>query len=311
MRTLAARALCLLIPLLVLARVAGAAGIEKMSLRAAGHTWDYYMYVPDRIRTTEAPLVVVFHGAGGGGRAYLEKNGWLAQSEAAGFVVAAPDGLAALPSLPANFRLNPRLWNSGQLKATSPRGKIDDIAFVGALLDDVAQHARVDPRRIFATGHSNGAGMTFLVGSRLSTRFAALAPVMGQNSTTGAAPQRALPTLVMLGTNDPLNPLEGGERELPWGRSTVPPPVQGILAWGKALGCSETARLERDDATVRIESYTACRDGASVTLWMLKGQGHAWPGGQDSGLPESVLGPNTTRINATKEIWKFFEGVKL
>ena len=291
-----------------LARVNGAcaAEIQNLSVQAEGHKWTYHLYVPDRVRAAKVPLVVVFHGAGGNGRAYLEKNGWLGQSEQAGFAVAAPDGLPALPYWPANFQINPRLWNSGQLKPGSPRGKIDDMAFVTAMLGDIEQRVQIDSKRVFATGHSNGAGMTFMVGSKLSKRFAALATVMGQNSTTNAQPERALPTLVLLGTSDPLNPMEGGTRKLPWGKSTVPPPMQGIDAWSKAMGCSATAQLERDDDVVLEKRYGTCRDGATVTVLLIKGQGHAWPGGQDSGLPESVLGPNTTRINATREIWSFF-----
>ena len=291
---------------LLLAHSAWASDIQELTLTADGHRWTYYLHVPDAVRGKAAPLVLVFHGAGGGGRAYLEKNGWLTESTRGGFVVAAPDGLPARPNLPANFLLNPRVWNSGQLQADSPRSKVDDMAFVNALLDDIAKRDTIDPKRIFATGHSNGAGMTFMVGARLSTRFAALATVMGQNSVTDAQPLRALPTLVMLGTDDPLNPTQGGTRKLPWGNSTVPPPAQGLAAWSHALGCTASAQTVRDDADVRAERYGDCRNGAQVLVWNIKGQGHAWPGGQDSGLPASVMGPNPTRINATREIWSFF-----
>ncbi|MBC7919421.1 MAG: hypothetical protein H7Y28_16580 [Rhodoferax sp.] len=285
---------------------AAAADIQELTLQAAEHRWTYYLHVPEQARGKPAPLVLVFHGAGGGGRAYLEKNGWLAESMRAGFVVAAPDGLPARPGLSANFLVNPRLWNSGQLQAGSPRSKVDDMAFVSALLDDIASRTAIDPQRVFATGHSNGAGMTFMVGARLSTRFAALATVMGLNSVVDAEPVRALPTLVLLGTDDPLNPLQGGTRKLPWGSSTVPPPAEGIKSWSHALGCAPTALVVRDDADLRAERFGNCRDGAQVLVWHLKGQGHAWPGGEDSGLPASVLGPNPTRINATREIWSFF-----
>lgn len=288
---------------------ATAAEIQELTLNVADHRWTYYLHVPDAARGHPAPLVLVFHGAGGSGRTYLEKNGWLAESTRAGFVVAAPDGLPVRPGMPVNFLLNPRVWNSGQLQAGMPRSKIDDAAFVATLLDDIASRAAITPQQVFATGHSNGAGMTFLVGARLSTRFAALATVMGQNSVADAQPARALPTLVMLGTDDPLNPTQGGMRTLPWGRSTVPPPAEGIAAWSRALGCAPATRTVRDDADVRVERYGDCRDGAQVLVWNIKGQGHAWPGGQESGLHASVMGPNPTRINATREIWTFFSTI--
>jgi len=289
--------------------IALAATVQHLEIVAEGHTWTYHLHVPLQARSGGAPLVVVFHGAGGNGKDYLTKNGWAALSEQKGFVVAAPDGLPALPRLPANFRINPRLWNSGQLNANSPRAKINDMVFVRALLDDVAQRTSVDKNRIYATGHSNGAGMTFKIGAGLSSLFAGIATVMGLNTSEGAHPTKALPTLMLIGTSDPLNPIEGGERQLPWGKSTVPRVSQGILAWSQSLNCTTPAVQELDDDQVTVERFIHCRDGATFTVWYLKGQGHAWPGGQASGLPESVMGPNVTHVNATALIWEFFSSL--
>jgi len=285
------------------------ASIQDLEIKAEGHTWTYHLHVPLKARSASAPLVLVFHGAGGNGKDYLTKNGWVALSEKEGFLVAAPDGLPALPRLPASFRMNPRLWNSGQLNANMPRAKINDISFVKALLDDIAYRTSVDKNRIYATGHSNGAGMTFKIGAELSSHFAGIATVMGLNTSEGAEPTIALPTLMLIGTRDPLNPIDGGERQLPWGKSTLPPISHGIQAWSQSLNCTTPAVQERDDDQVTIERFNQCRDGANYTIWYLKGQGHAWPGGQDSGLPDSVMGPNITRVNATDLIWQFFSGL--
>jgi polyhydroxybutyrate depolymerase len=289
--------------------VAWGATVHHLEVKADGHTWTYHLHVPPQASPRGATLVVVFHGAGGNGKDYLTKNGWAALSEQEGFVVVAPDGLPAFPRMPANFRLNPRLWNSGQLNASSPRAKINDIAFVNALLDDVEQRTSIDTSRIYATGHSNGAGMTFKVGAELSDRFSGIATVMGLNTSEGARPSRALPTLMLVGTRDPLNPIEGGERQLPWGKSMAPPVAQGIQAWSQSLDCTALAVKERDDDLIKVERFTRCRDDATYTVWYLKGQGHAWPGGQESGLPESVMGPNVTRVNATELIWQFFSNL--
>ena len=114
---------------------------------------------------------------------------------------------------------------------------------------------------------------------------------------------------MLVGTRDPLNPIQGGEHQLPWGKSTVPPISNGIQAWAQSLNCTTPAVQVRDDDQVSIERFNQCRDGASYTSGYLTGQGHAWPGGQDSGLPESVMGPNMTRVNATESIWQFFSSL--
>ena len=283
--------------------------VQDLEIKADGHIWTYHLHVPLQARSVSAPLVLVFHDAAGNGKDYPIKSGLVALSEKEGFVVAAPDGLPALPRLPASFRMNPRLWNSGQLNPNMPRAKVNDMSFVKALVDDIAHRTSVDKSRIYATGHSNGAGMTLMVGAELSTLFTGIATVMGLNTSEGAKPTKALPTLMLIGTRDPLNPMKGGERQLPWGKSTVPPISHGIQAWSQSLNCTTPAVQERDDDQVKIERFNRCRDGASYTFWYLKGQGHAWPGGQDSGLPESVMGPNITRVNATDLIWQFFSSL--
>jgi polyhydroxybutyrate depolymerase len=62
---------------------------------------------------------------------------------------------------------------------------VDDVAFLDALLDDLAGAYRVDPRRVFATGMSNGAMMAYRLASELSERIAAVAPVAGTMATEG------------------------------------------------------------------------------------------------------------------------------
>ena len=151
--------------------------------------------------------------------------------------------------------------------------------------------------------------MTFKIGAELSSNFAGIATVMGLNTSEGAQPTKALPTLMIVGTSDPLNPMQGGERQLPWGKSTAPSIAQGIKAWSQSLNCLTPAVLERDDDQVTVERFNQCRDDASFTIWYLKGQGHAWPGGNDSGLPESVMGPNVTHVDATSLIWQFFSSL--
>jgi polyhydroxybutyrate depolymerase len=140
-------------------------------------------------------VVEVFDGSGGNGKNYHTK------------MVVAPDGLPAMPRMQAKIRFNQRLWNSGQINADSQRAGISGVAFVNALLDNVAQRTSVDKNRIYATGHSNGAGMTFKIGAELSSRFFGIATVVGMNTTEGAHPTKALSALMLIRMRCPLNPI--------------------------------------------------------------------------------------------------------
>ncbi len=282
-------------------------GRHDLTIEAAGHTWHYHVQVPAAAADERrVPLVLVLHGAGGSGTAYLDNAGWAAKAEAEGFLAIAPDGLPGRADEPPSFWLNPRLWNSGQFLAINPCARIDDIAFFRALLDDVGRRWKIDGRRVFVTGHSNGAGMTFRLGAEMSERFAALAPVASHCWITDPKPSRALPTLFIIGTEDKLVPLHGGESTLPWGKRTTPPISQTLARWATALGCPDRAEESHPRPGLKIVTYPAGRDGATFTAEFIEGQGHNWPGGR-SLLPAAMVGPSVDTVKATDVIWEFFQ----
>ena len=285
------------------------AGRHALTIEVAGWTRRFSVHVPGGYDpAVPAPLVLVFHGAGGSGTAYLDTNGWARLAERERFVVVAPDGLPATPRREPNFLSNPQIWNSGQLRPLSLRARIDDVAFVRALLDDLQRRLNLDPDRIYATGHSNGAGLTFLLGAQLSDRLAALAPVASHCWQANPRPAHPRPTLYLVGTQDPIVPIDGGKVALPWDTDTERPPLrQTFERWSKALGCAPTPTLVREDDAVRVERYAPGPSGADLTVYWIKGQGHGWPGGEASGLPARWIGPSVTTVDATETIWRFFQ----
>jgi polyhydroxybutyrate depolymerase len=254
---------------------------------------------------TAVPVVLVFHGAGGNGRVILDHNGWAAKAEKCGFVAVAPDGLPAQPRSPANFRTNPTLWNSGQLRPRSPRAAIDDVAYVRQLLDELKGRVNYGPSRVFAAGHSNGASMVFRLATELPERLTAIGAVAGLVSVENPQPAKGLPTLAILGTKDPLMPIDGGEVQLPWGAKRNPPVTQPLAVWAQAIGCSNEPRTVSEKDGVKILEYPSEIRGPVFTVIMIEGHGHVWPGSK-SLLPESSIGPITDKLNATDRLWDFF-----
>lgn len=250
------------------------------------------------------PLVVVLHGAGGNGTSALDRDGWAAKADKEGFVVVAPDGLPARPRLPADFRTNPLVWNSGQLSARSPRAAIDDVAFVRDLLDALITKTPHDPARVYCVGHSNGGGMTFRLATELSERFTAVGMVAGLMAVENPKPKKAIPTLYILGTKDPLMPVDGGEVKTPWGSRQNQPVSEMLAKWAEGMGCEKDAKVVSDKDEVRKVTYTSKSKGAALTVLYLEGHGHHWPGAKPS-LPESMIGPIKSKLNATDALWEF------
>jgi polyhydroxybutyrate depolymerase len=260
-----------------------------------------HFWAPASASRQPTPLVIVFHGAGGDGKLYLERNGWIGAAQKNGFIVIAPDGLPARPKFPPNFLTNPRLWNAANPREDSPRTSIDDVRFVEALLDDAARRWNVDRARIHAAGHSNGGALCFLLGARMATRLAAIAPVATLAFVANPTPARAIPTLYIVGRKDPIVPYEGGTARLPWGPRTSAPVEQSMIRWSKALGCAE--KPQKTGTVDGVERRRYC-DAFHVVI--IDDHGHGWPGGGESGLREERIGPSTKKVDATAEIWTFF-----
>jgi polyhydroxybutyrate depolymerase len=255
---------------------------------------------------SKPPLVLALHGAGGNGSGILDADGWAAKADKEGFVVVAPEGLPARPAVAANFRTNPQVWNSGQLRAGSPRAAIDDLAFVRQLLDELLEKISYDERRVFCTGHSNGGGMTFRLAAELSERFTAVGTVAGMLAVDDPRPKKPLPTLYILGTKDPLMPIDGGTVKLPWGTRENPPVGEPLAAWAAALGCQTEPQTVSEKDGVKTVQYPSKNGGPKLVVLYLEGHGHHWPGGARM-LPERLIGPTTTKLDATDTLWDFFE----
>jgi polyhydroxybutyrate depolymerase len=268
----------------------------------------YLVHVPlSYDGATPTPVMVVLHGGGGSAEFGYRVHGWTDLSERRGCLVVFPEATAEDPTRPAAVRENPRIWNDGSRRSAVARRNVDDIGYLGAVLDTVQETFVVDTHRIFATGFSNGASMSFRVGVELAHRVAAIAPVSGHLCLEDPQPARPLSMLYMIGLADPINPLEGGPTVSPWGSRRIKPPVMDSIAtWLRLIHASDEPEVLRDSGGVRQVRFGPGETGCEVQLHTIEGQGHEWPGAQRT-LPKIISGPQTDKVNATEVIWDFFE----
>ncbi len=260
------------------------------------------------------PVVLIFHGNGGAPEAIARETGWVAKADAEGFIVVFPEATRPDMSKPAKFGSNNPAWNDGSGRFHAGEKNTADVAFIAALLDRLEAKFAVDKRRVFAAGFSNGASMTFRVGSELSSRFAAVAPVSGALWVELPKATQPVSMLYITGTNDPINPLDGGTPKMASGsgfkgvpEKAKPPVRDNIAKWVEFLGCA----LEAKPLVTSIEGITSvCHDGGrggtEVVFTTIADHGHIWPGAK-SPLPEFILGKATSHLNATDAVWDFFK----
>ena len=298
---------------------AQAASTMPMKMHPGDHTLElthhglkrhYVVHVPKAYDgRIPVPVVIMFHGGGGKARGAMEETGWSAKSDKENFLAVYPEGVPRDPGRRASFVSNPQSWNDGSQRAivAASLKDIDDVGFVNAMLDDLSVKFRIDPHRLYATGFSNGASMTFRVGRALSARLAAIAPVAGSDWLDEPRPAKPLSLLYLTGTEDPLNPLEGGEISLGGKPAGKKPPVREFIhEWVQLLGYAPEPETIHDRDGVKGVAYTACQGDSEVVFYTVAGMGHFWPGGM-SHLPERVVGKSSNKISATDLIWEFFQ----
>lgn len=265
------------------------------------------------------PVVLALHGAGMNGPMMAWFSGLSATADKRGFIVVYPDGTGRGPFL---------VWNAGDLFG----GRVDDVAFITALLDRVADAAEIDPRRVYACGMSNGGMMCYRLAAELSDRIAAIAPVAGVNIAGAPEPDRPVPVLHFHGSADGIVPFgpeipaarddaaAAGERPAAESAAGAAPPRrdrgwrlpgvgESVAAWVAANGCGPTPlrdALTPPDEPLPVTRlrWTGGRAGAEVVLVRIEGGGHTWPGRKP---PVGFIGRSTTAVSANDLIWEFFE----
>jgi polyhydroxybutyrate depolymerase len=279
----------------VTAQSAAPATAEQRTLQVNGETRRYLLHLPPAWRRDHpAPLLLVFHAGGGRARDIAPHTGFNRLADREGFVVAYPQGMRGR-------------WNDGRGFATATH---DDVGFVRGLVDSLTSELGTDPRRVYATGISNGAMFSYRLACDLPGMFAAVAPVAGaMPAELAAGCSQAAPVSVLgfQGTADPLMPYAGGGT----GQRRVLSAERSVAFWAMLSGCAvapvTTEEPDRvtDGTRVRHATYIGCRGGRSVELYTIEGGGHTWPGGPAAA---ARVGRVTREIDATELIWRFFAG---
>ena len=155
------------------------------------------VHLPEKPSSTQpAPLVFVFHGHGGSmqnaRRSFHLHTLW-------------PDAIVVYPQgLKTPGRLtDPEGRRAGwQSRAGDQADR--DLKFFDAMLADLQDKQSVDAGRIFATGHSNGGGFTYLLWATRGDKLAAVAPSAAATSPASFRQMKPKPVLHLAGEKDAL-----------------------------------------------------------------------------------------------------------
>ncbi|WP_025743936.1 extracellular catalytic domain type 1 short-chain-length polyhydroxyalkanoate depolymerase [Aquimarina pacifica] len=252
---------------------------------------DYILYVPANYTGKKpVPLVFNFHGYTSNATEQMFYGDFRPIADREGFIIVHPEGTL-------DYAGNTH-FNVGWGGST-----VDDIGFTAALLDTISSQYKVNHKRVYSTGMSNGGFMSYTLACTLSNRIAAIASVTGTMNVGQDAlcsPDRPVPVMEIHGTNDLTVPYEGTD----FFQDTE----SVIDYWVAVNNTKSTPKIinipdtnTTDGSTVEHFIYKRGDRGVQVELFKIIGGGHTWPGSAfDLGI-----GTNYD-INASEEVWKFF-----
>ena len=264
------------------------------TMQVDGLTRNYTLNLPpDYYESSGFSLVIAMHGGGGSASQFETTSKLTEKANAAGFIVVYPEGTGVINT-----------WNAGTCCGASVSNNINDVKFISMLIDKLVGAYKINPKKVYATGHSNGGMMSYRLACELSNKIAAIAPNGSSMVVTQPCnPSRAVPVLHMHSKLDQNVVHTGGYGN---GISVVYcPPLDSVLnVWSLKNNCTTTGEVVVSNSNYTQKRWRNCTNNVTIDYYLTNDGGHGWPGGLPGGPNADI--PSTS-INANDLLWSFFQ----
>jgi len=234
-------------------------GDSTRKLTVNGIERSYLLHIPPGVDSLQPVSVVfVFHGQGERPADIQLLTEFNEVADKASFLLIYPEGVGLA-------------WKIGVCCGEAAEKKVDEAAFIRQILSDVGTIASVDPKRIYATGFSNGGLLVYQLACEMSDVFAGIAPVAGALLYSPCQPKQPVSVLHVHGLADATVPYTGG------GILDTPPVEQVIDTWVKLDSCTGAVQVDHPIEIVTHSVYASCQSGTTVELYTIDKGGHSWP----------------------------------
>ncbi|TXH31990.1 MAG: hypothetical protein E6Q91_02100 [Actinobacteria bacterium] len=229
------------------------------------------------------PTIVVLHGAGDTG-AFVQRQSQMDRlSDAEGFMTVYPTGPAS------GWRLN--------------RGAAKSLKRIASAIDCA------DNSRVYLTGFSRGAAMTFNVACTPHPVFAAYGGVAFPDYRPRCEDAPPAPIVYLHGTKDDSVSFSDGH-ERPNG-SPTPPALLAMRRWATHNGCRKMPTATTIGSDVVLRKWARCQQEATIEFYTIKGGGHQWPFRAIPAAPLLEPGQSWAAVGADEVMWTFFKSRSL
>ena len=218
------------------------------------------------------PLLIILHGYGATGAIQQAYLGFSGVADSAQILVLAPEG--------TKDTAGKQFWNADPACCDLGHTGVDDVAYLGKLIDDVVAAWPVDPARITVLGHSNGAFMAYRMACARADVISAIAGLAGHATSAGipCTPAHPVSVLHIHGNADATIPYASAVL----GGVTSPGAVESVAQWATRDGCTGApaaagtkdlvADLAGNETTVTVTG--GCPSTGAAELWTIAQGSH-------------------------------------
>lgn len=262
-------------------------GDYQQTLTIEGAQRNYTVHVPPSYNhETPMPVVILLHGHGQDGKTIAHHTKFSEMSDREGFIAIYPDARTWAG------RDEWRSWDTDN-GLLPPGANADDVSFLRQIIEKTEGDYKVDPKRIFMAGLSNGGMMSFRAAGELSDKLAAIAVVSGAMSGSEPPPKHPLSVMNIHGTEDGIVPYEG-LKNVPSSLSAIGLPRFKPMEYATNFWVEQN-QIKNPPIVLRNKNVVERRfinpdSGAEVNEYTIKGGRH---------VPDQI-------DQLTGEIWKFF-----
>ena len=306
-----------LILLLLLATIACFSNAESRPTEVASGQYDlqsgtlvrsYFLHVPKQL-TQPAPLVIVMHGYMGSADSIMSYSGMNEVADDEGFVVVYPQGTVDQKGN-AFFNVGYE-FHSGS--------SVDDLQFIRDLVAHLQGELALNPDKVFATGMSNGADMSYLLACQASDLIRAAAPIAGimmKETFETCSPSRPLPIFEVHGTKDEVSLFTGDmENSGGWGAYVDLPATIALWVALNELTLTQSSKLPNtavnDGSHIVFDRYWSESNDNEVWFYKVVDGGHHWPGVQldwwRNPLAWWYFRNANQDVGTSRVVWSFFK----
>jgi polyhydroxybutyrate depolymerase len=250
---------------------------------------------------------VVIHGAFDTAKGIEKFSGFSALADRENFVAMYPNGMGLFGYL--------QHWNAGHCCGKAADDNWDDVGFLAEAIGDVRARLKIDADRIYMVGFSNGGMLTYRFAAERGNLLAAAAPMAASIGGRPAAgepewripdPLEPVAMMIVHGLEDDDVPYKGGLSRYRGGTRTYWSVEKSVAFWVRNNGCGRKAvSTSLQAGSVNRKSWGGCRNGSDVSLLLIKGWGHVWPGPYFTSALEET--DPLKDFDAAEIIWEFFQ----